>query len=64
MPRNSISERLHVTNDNLVLITVDLMNLNNDISRFLVLEKPEDMTARRTLALNMRLMASELELAS
>ena len=49
------------SNDNQVVVSVDLMNARNDIERFLVEERAGDMDARRKLATVMREVAEELE---
>lgn len=51
------------SNDNQVLVTVDLMNLETTINRFLLENKARDMGARRRMALEMRMAAAELELS-
>jgi len=51
------------SNDNQVLVTVDHMNLETTINRFLLENKARDMGARRRLALEMRMAAAELEIA-
>lgn len=49
------------SNDNQVIVAVDLMNLENDINRFLIEDKAGDMAARRKLALEMRMVANDME---
>lgn len=49
------------SNDNKVIVVVDLMNIGNDIARFLQEERAGDMPARRKLASIMREVAEELE---
>ena len=48
-------------NGNHVLVTVELMNVRNDVERFLLEEKVHDQAARRVLALTLREVADDLE---
>lgn len=48
-------------NDNHVLVTVELLNVRNDVERFLLEEKVHDQAARRALAINLREVAKDLE---
>jgi len=59
-----MNERLVPSNDNQVLVAVELLNLQNDISRLLLDDLPQDMAARRALALTMREVAEDLEVFS
>lgn len=47
--------------DDHVLVTVNLMNMRNDIDRFLVEERVGELPAQRVLAINLRELADELE---